>query len=89
MEKENRTPATKYGEQTKLKELIVKKYGTQKEFAKAIGMNAATLSRCLNGLLEWRGSDLLAAIKALKIPYKDVNLYFFVPKVAKSPRVAK
>ena len=69
----------------KLKARILEKFGTQGEFAKAIGMSKATLSRHLGGSRsEWKGRHIINAIRALEIPDSEVDAYFFTPAVAKS-----
>lgn len=70
----------------KLKELIDAKYRTRAEFAAAIGIDPSTLSRLLvNG--NWRADRIEKAVKALRIPAKDIPAYFFPSKVAlKAPK---
>lgn len=66
-----------------LKDLINEKFNTHGEFAKAIGMTEATLSRRLNNVCEWRASEVLKAIKVLNIPLDEAEAYFFNPRVTK------
>ncbi len=65
----------------KLRSRIKEKFGDQKKFAEAIGINESTLSRCLNEGREWKGSNMMKAVKALKIPSSDIESYFFEPAV--------
>lgn len=74
----------------KLKARIVEKFGTQKAFCEAIGVAPSTLSRYLNEGLDWKSSTLIKAVRALQIPDEEIDLYFFVPRVAKKePKGAK
>ena len=71
-------------ETNKLKARIIEKYGDQKHFAEAIGMQESTLSRLLSDGKEWKGSMMMKAIDLLEIPSTQVDSYFFEPKVVKS-----
>ena len=69
----------------KLKARILEKFGSQKAFAKNIGISNATLSRYLNGSRsEWKGKYIIRAIRALDISDSEVDAYFFTLAVAKS-----
>ena len=73
----------------KLQARIVERYGTQKAFADAIGMEKSTLSRYLSQGKDWKGSLLIKAVEALEIPADEIDSYFFEPAVVKSqPRRA-
>ena len=65
----------------KLKALIIERYGTQKRFAEAVGINQSTLSRYLAGR-SWGGEELVRAAKALGISFDEINAYFFAPEVS-------
>ena len=67
----------------KLKARIVDKFGDQKTFAEALGMNESTLSRLLAEGRDWKGSMLMKAIDLLEIPQTQVDAYFFEPAVSK------
>lgn len=60
----------------KLEAVIAEKYGTQKAFADAAGMSAATVSRLIKRG-DWKASQMKAALTALDIPLTEVELYFF------------
>lgn len=60
----------------KLKALILEKYGTQKAFADAAGLDRSTVSRLLERG-DWRASQMRAALVALDLPLSDVDVYFF------------
>lgn len=66
----------------RLKQRIIEKYGTQKAFADALGVNKSTVNRYLSGR-EWRGTTMLKAARLLDIPAEEVDAYFFEPKVVK------
>jgi len=68
----------------KLKARVIEKYGTQKAFAIALGVDESTVSRCLNEGREWKGSNLIKAVNILGIPKKDIDSYFFTPRVAEN-----
>ena len=62
---------------SELKDLILKKYGSQKKFAEVIGVSESTLCRYIADGSQWRGDYLIKAVNALKIPKKDIEFYFF------------
>lgn len=67
----------------RLKSKIDESFETRAEFAKAIGVTPSTLSRLLTSG-NWKADRIEAAIKVLKIPAKDIPVYFFTSEVAKS-----
>lgn len=68
----------------KLKARIIEKFGDQKHFAEAMGINESTLSRILSTGREWKGSLMMKAIELLEIPAVQVDSYFFESEVANS-----
>lgn len=62
---------------------IKEKYGTERKFANAIGMNPSTLSLKLSNKLEFSQLDIIISMKALKATSNLIEPYFFTPKVAK------
>ena len=68
----------------KLQTRIVERFGTQKAFADAIGMEKSTLSRYLSQGKDWKGSLLIKAVEVLEIPTNEIDSYFFEPAVVKS-----
>lgn len=67
----------------KLKARIDKRFKTRAEFAQAIGVDPATLSRMLsNG--NWKADRIKRAIDVLKIPAKDIPDYFFSSMVTEN-----
>ena len=53
------------------------KFGTQEAFAKAMGMNSASLSLKLNNKSDWTRVEIERACTLLGIPLEDAVLYFF------------
>ena len=58
-------------------------YGTQKNFAKAMGISEHTISRKLNNEITWSQKDMLKASDVLQFEngYDSIPKYFFVLKV--------
>lgn len=67
----------------KLKALIDKKFENRAEFAKAIGVDPSVLSRMLASG-NWKADRIKSAVRVLKIPAKDIPIYFFANEVAKN-----
>lgn len=65
----------------KLKGRIVEMFGNQIEFAKAMEWSERTLSLKLNGKVSWKQSDILKAVKLLKLSENDIQEYFFTIEV--------
>lgn len=55
---------------------IREKYRTQRNFARAIGMNPTTLSSKLAGKTQWSFIEVANACRALEIPMADAPRYF-------------
>ena len=66
---------------SKLRGLIVEKYGSQTAFCEATGKTLDWLSRRLNGRVEFGSDDIIEVVNALEISPQDISLYFFTPKV--------
>lgn len=62
---------------SKLRGKIREVYGQQDEFACAMGMSPATLSKKLNNLSDWSRVEIDRACELLHIPHEEVHLYFF------------
>lgn len=60
---------------------IVEKYGTQYNFAIALGISERSLSLKLNNKVSWKDKDINKAIKLLDISIEDMYKYFFKQKV--------
>lgn len=65
----------------KLKGRIVEVFGSQIEFAKAMGWSGRTLSLKLNGKVSWKQSDIMKAISLLQLTEDDIQDYFFAIEV--------
>lgn len=68
----------------KLRGKIREVFGTQEAFAVAMGMSTVTLSQRLNGISEWKTSEIVKACELLGIPLEQNSLYFFTRQVKKS-----
>jgi len=66
---------------SKLKGRIKEKYGSQQDFAKAIGLSEKNISDKLNNKSYWKQSDIDAATELLGIKKEDIGIYFFNKKV--------
>ena len=64
----------KYG---KLREAISHKFGTQPQFANAMGIDKATLTAKLNGKTDWKAKEIEKAVNLLEIPIVQIPDYFF------------
>lgn len=56
---------------------IVQEYGTQYNFANALGISERSLSLKLNSKVYWKNSEILNACKLLKIKEEEIPKYFF------------
>lgn len=61
----------------KLRGKIVEKFRTQLAFAKAMGMNVATLNGRLNGKSQWGADEITKACALLDVPLTEAHEYFF------------
>ena len=61
----------------KLREKIKLVFGTQKDFAKALGMNVATLNAKLNSKADWTLTEIEKVCNLLNIPTIETKDYFF------------
>lgn len=66
---------------SKLAGKIVESYGTQYNFAIAMGVSERTLSLKMNGKRRWTSDDIEKSIELLGIPCEEIHLYFFDNKV--------
>lgn len=62
---------------SKLKGLIKEKYGTQENFARAIGKTQPTTSLKINGKASWNQGEIVKAIEVLGLSKDDIVEYFF------------
>ena len=69
---------------SKLSGKIVEKYGTQYNFAIAIGLSERSLSLKLNNKVGWRDEEMEQAIELLDLDLNDIPAYFFTNNVQTS-----
>lgn len=56
---------------------IVARYGTQYNFAFAIGLSERSLSLKLNNKVPWKNTEIMKAVELLDIKPEDIPHYFF------------
>lgn len=66
---------------SKLSGRIVEKFGTQYNFALALGLSERSLSLKLNNKVDWRSKEIAQACQELDINEDDVGEYFFKQNV--------
>lgn len=66
---------------SKLSGKIKEKFGTQAEFAKAMGLSERSISLKLNGRVFFKQPEIAKACELLKIEESDVPEYFFKKEV--------
>nr|DAK56697.1 MAG TPA: Protein of unknown function (DUF739) [Caudoviricetes sp.] len=69
---------------SKLSGKIVEKYGTQYNFAIALGLSERSLSLKLNNKVGWRDEEMERAIDLLDLDLNDIPAYFFTNLVQAS-----
>ena len=69
---------------SKLSGKIVEKYGTQYNFAKAMGLSEHSLSTKLNNKVPWKANEIAKAIELLGINTSKIPEYFFDKTVQKN-----
>ena len=67
----------------KLKGKIVEIFGTQSNFAIAMGWSERTLSCKMKGAVPWKQTDICKATELLGLESSDIPAYFFTAKVQK------
>ncbi len=73
---------------SKLSGRIREKYGTQSNFAKALGMSERSLSLKIGGKRAWTQTEMNRAILCLELRSQDIPDYFFKEKVQSIERRA-
>ena len=66
---------------SKLAGRIVEKFGTQYNFAIAMGLSERTISLKMNGKVSWKDTEITKACKLLDLETNFIHLYFFKEKV--------
>ena len=62
---------------SKLNGRIVEVFGTQLNFAVAMGLSERSISLKLNNRVAWKNTEIAKAAKLLKIRYSEIPKYFF------------
>jgi len=60
---------------------IIEKFGSQYNFANAMGLSERSISLKLNGKVGWKQVEIAKAVEILGIESKDIPHYFFNPLV--------
>lgn len=63
----------------KLRGKIREVFGTEKQFAKALGISSTSLSLKFNGESSFKQSQISRCCELLGIPVKEIGQYFFCP----------
>lgn len=66
-----------------LKGRIVQKFGTQGDFAKALGKTEQTVTAKLNGRSQFSQNDIVDWCNALEIDAQSIGEYFFANELSK------
>lgn len=61
----------------KLRGKIREHFKTQNAFAQAINLSACSVSKKLNGAVEWTAEDIRRSCEVLEIPPEQIPTYFF------------
>ncbi len=61
----------------KLRGRIVEKFGSQSKFAEFIGVSEITVSKKMNGKVQFDQDDIVLWCDALDIPITEAGYYFF------------
>lgn len=64
----------------RLRGLIRERFGTQADFAKAIGKSPCSVSKKLNGRSEWTKDEMHKTGEVLGFTAEQIAHYFFCPK---------
>lgn len=68
---------------SKLRGKIKEVFGTQDNFAKALGIGRVSLSQRLNNYLDFSQEEIDKAYKLLNLSKEEIPKYFFTTKVQK------
>lgn len=66
---------------SKLLGLITENFGTQINFAKAMGLSERSVSLKLNAKVGWKQKEIERVCRLLSIKAKDISVYFFTSNV--------
>jgi hypothetical protein len=62
---------------SKLRGKIVEVYGSQRKFAKALGISHEAVSKKLNGKIPFQQKEMVTIANLLDFPVSDMDRYFF------------
>ena len=62
---------------SKLDGLVTEKFGTRKNFAKALCISERSLSDKFNSKKAWKQAEIVKACDILSIPISKISIYFF------------
>lgn len=66
---------------SKLRGLIIEKFGNQRQFAEAMGVSKSSMSYKLCDKVRWSQEEILKACEILGINHDEIVSYFFTPNV--------
>ena len=69
---------------SKLKGRIVEKYGSQRQFASAVGVSEQTITSKINGRVAISQDDVVTWSELLEIEASDIGAYFFTYRLSNS-----
>lgn len=69
---------------SKLRGRIVEKYGSQRQFADAVGVSEQTITSKMNGRVAISQDDVITWSELLDIEAVDIGVYFFAYKLSNS-----
>lgn len=69
---------------SKLRGRIVEKYGSQRQFADAVGVSEQTITSKMNGRVAISQDDVITWSELLDIEAVDIGVYFFTYKLSNS-----
>ncbi len=64
-------------EYNKLKGRIIEKYGSRRKFAEILGLSEVSMSKKLNGTVQFTQEDIIKWCNLLEIPEVEIGGYFF------------
>lgn len=62
---------------SRLRGRIVEKFGSQHEFAKALGISKQAVSKKMNGKIPFHQAEMVVISNLLDFPVSDMDKYFF------------
>ncbi len=69
---------------SKLMGRVIEKFGTQANFAAAMGLSERTISLKINSHVPWKDFEMERALKLLDVKPSQITEYFFRKKVQES-----